>query len=233
MDQCLLHISASIAGQYQFPDKNDLISAVYWVRCDPPCPFQQKLTVAMQHCAVVEGSTNLSFVRASSHKNELPFYSFEKIEDCGSFTNHSSYGSILLDHFCGVGTVGESPVEKKYCSNVYYLGRELCNREIHFVVMRNHETYITVSAIEHIYPVRLRTRGRVITLSVHPWICLFVCLFVSLFGYTKMRTLREVGKHAMCTYHVRCRNEKIVASTYRTSESVLRRARKQGLFLVI
>ena len=39
-----------------------------------------------------------------------------------------------------------------------------------------------------------------------------------------MRTLSEVGKHAMCTYHVRGRNEKIVASAYLTSESVLRRA---------
>ena len=28
------------------------------------------------------------------------------------------------------------------------------------------------------YPVRLRTRGRVITLSVRPWICLSVCEFV-------------------------------------------------------
>ena len=148
VDRCLLHISASIAGQYQFPDNMELVSAVYWVRCDPPCLFQENLTVDMQHSAVVEGSTNLSFVRASSHKKELPYYSFEKIEDCGSFTNRSSYGSILLDHFCGVGAVGGSPVEKKYCSNVYYLGRELCNREIHFVVMRNHETYITVSAIE-------------------------------------------------------------------------------------
>ena len=81
-----------------------------------------------------------------------------------------------------------------------------------------------------VYPVRLRTRGRVITLSVHPWICQFVTLFV---GYTKMSTLSEVGKHAMCTYHVRGRNEKIVASTYLTSESVLRRARKRGLFLLI
>ena len=80
---------------------------------------------------------------------------------------------------------------------------------------------------------RLHTRGRVITLSVHPWICLFVCQFVSLFGYTKMRTLSEVEKHAMCTYHVGDRNEKIVVSTYLTSESVLRRARKQGLFLLI
>ena len=79
---------------------------------------------------------------------------------------------------------------------------------------------------------RLRTRGRVITLSVHPdpWICQFVSLCV---GYTKMSTLSEVGKHAMCTYHVGGRNEKIVASTYLTSESVLRRARKRGLFLLI
>ena len=46
---------------------------------------------------------------------------------------------------------------------------------------------------------------------------LFVCQFVSLFGYTKMRTLSEVGKHAMCTNHVRGRNEKTVASTYLTS----------------
>ena len=48
-----------------------------------------------------------------------------------------------------------------------------------------------------------------------------------------MSTLSEVGKHAMCTYHVRGRNEKIVASTYLTSKSVLRRARKRGLFLLI
>ena len=47
---------------------------------------------------------------------------------------------------------------------------------------------------------------------------------------TKMSILNEVGKHAMCTLHVLARNEKIVASTYLTSESVLRRARKQGSF---
>ena len=64
-------------------------------------------------------------------------------------------------------------------------------------------------------------------------LCLSICGFVSLFGYTEMSTLSEVGNHAMCTYHVRVRNEKIVASTYLTSESVLRRAKKQGLFLLI
>ena len=49
---------------------------------------------------------------------------------------------------------------------------------------------------------------------------------------TKMRTLSEVGKHAMCNFHVRGRNEKIVtvASAYLTSESVLRRARNKACF---
>ena len=42
-----------------------------------------------------------------------------------------------------------------------------------------------------------------------------------------MSILSEVGKHAMCTHHILA---KIVACTYFTSESVLRRARKQGSF---
>ena len=53
----------------------------------------------------------------------------------------------------------------------------------------------------NIYPVRLRTRGRVITLSVHPWVCLFVCVCVCVcvcLGHKNS----EVGKHAMCTHHV-------------------------------
>ena len=53
---------------------------------------------------------------------------------------------------------------------------------------------------------------------------------------TKRSTLSEVGKHAMCTYHARGRNEKIhVEATifsfvYLMSESVLLRARKKALF---
>ena len=36
------------------------------------------------------------------------------------------------------------------------------------------------------YPVRLHTRGRVITLSVHPFVGLLACLFVCLFEDTNM-----------------------------------------------
>ena len=76
-----------------------------------------------------------------------------------------------------------------------------------------------------LYLVRLRTKGKVITLSVHPWVCVFVCVCVD----TKMSTLSEVGKHVMCTYHVRARNEKIVASMYLTSESVFEELENEAL----
>ena len=46
-----------------------------------------------------------------------------------------------------------------------------------------------------------------------------------------MRTVSEVGKHAMCTYHVRGRKEKIVASTIITTSSMKRLGdRSSGYF---
>ena len=90
--------------------------------------------------------------------------------------------------------------------------------------------YSIDTCMHQLYSVRLRTRGR--CLSIHGFVCLSVCDFVGVcVCNTKMSTLSEIGKHVMCTYHVRGRNEKLVASTYLTSESVLRRARKQGSFL--
>ena len=44
-------------------------------------------------------------------------------------------------------------------------------------------------------------------------------LFVGLFGYTKLRTLSEVGKHAMCTYHVRGENSSFYVSHERERPS--------------
>ena len=46
--------------------------------------------------------------------------------------------------------------------------------------------------------------------SVCPSVSLFVC-------DTKMSTLSEVGKHAMCTYHVLARNELLRISRARES----------------
>ena len=145
VDQCVLHIYASLAGQYQLPDNVVLVSAVFWVRCDPPCRFKQKLTLEIQHCGIVNASTKFTFVQASSRGCDQSKYTFSEMENPSSFTEHSSYGSIELEHFSGTGVGAEGSIERKYCSNVYFLGGEISSKEIHFVVMRNIDAYTTVS----------------------------------------------------------------------------------------
>ena len=120
MDQCVLHIYASLAGQYQLPDNVVLVSAVFWVRCDPLCRFKQKLTLEIQHCGMINASTKFTFVQASSRGREQSKYTFSEMKNPSSFTEHRSYGSVKLDHFCRVGVGAEGSVEKKYCYNVYY-----------------------------------------------------------------------------------------------------------------
>ena len=53
---------------------------------------------------------------------------------------------------------------------------------VSFEVRRSSSLICDIIVIDPLnYPVRFRTSGRVITLSVHSWICLFVCQFVCLF----------------------------------------------------
>ena len=35
MEYCTIKIMASLAGQYEFPENSHLVSAVYWLRCEP------------------------------------------------------------------------------------------------------------------------------------------------------------------------------------------------------
>ena len=140
VDQCVLHIYASLAGQYQLPDNVVLVSAVFWVRCDPPCRFKQKLTIELQHCAKMTSSTKLTFVRAVCSQESLP-YTFKKLEGRGSFSGQSSYGSLELDHFSGVGVAGED-VERLYTASLYYLNQSVRSTEIHLVVSWNLDAHI-------------------------------------------------------------------------------------------
>ncbi len=144
VDQCRLEIKASVAGNYQFPDNLQLVSGVFWVRSHSPGPFQQLLTVEIQHCAKMTSSTKLSFVRARCSQNSLP-YTFKQLEGRGSsFTEHSSYGSLELNQFSGLAVTGED-VERKYTASLYYFGSELHSREIHFIVNWNDEIHRAVS----------------------------------------------------------------------------------------
>ena len=71
-------------------------------------------------------------------------YTFKQLEGRGSFTEHSSYGSLELNQFSGLAVTGED-VERVYTASLYYLGSELHSREIHFVVNWDNEIHKTVS----------------------------------------------------------------------------------------
>ena len=86
------------------PPDCELISAVYWVYS--PHKFTKPLTVEIQHCAVLSSDqqcSQLTFISTKCTQKELP-YSF-KTRDGGVFSHHSSYGSLSLTQFSGVGVV--------------------------------------------------------------------------------------------------------------------------------
>ena len=143
VDQCRLDIVASVAGQYQFPDNLQLVSGVFWVRSHPLCRLQQQLTVEIQHCAKMTSSTKLSFVRARCSQESLP-YTFKQLEGRGSFSEHSSYGSLELNQFSGLAVTGED-VEREYIASLYYQQYDPRTLEIHFVITCDVAAYITVS----------------------------------------------------------------------------------------
>ncbi len=142
VDQCPLDIVASTAGLYQFPDDLQLVSGVFWVRPGAPGPFRQQLTVEIQHCAKMTSSTKLSFVRARCSEESLP-YRFRQVQGGGSFTEHSSYGSLEVTHFSGLAVTGED-VERRYTASLYYLGSLPHERDIHFVINWDDEIHKTV-----------------------------------------------------------------------------------------
>ena len=143
LQQCVITIKASLTGQYEFPKNSHLVSAVFWLRCEPMCKFTKPIKVEIQHCARPE-NPNLKFVRAVCSQKQLS-YTFKQLR--GNFSSHSSYGVIELNSFSGLAITHEGSEDKEYCSQLFYLGHpDLC--KIHFVVTWNLEAHLTVSADE-------------------------------------------------------------------------------------
>ena len=142
--KCIIFIKASLAGQYEFPEHSHLVSAVFWLRCEPMCKFTKPVTVEIQHCARSENvaNLNLKFVRAVCSQKQLP-YTFKLLR--GNFTSHSSYGVIELNSFSGVAITQEGSEDREYCSQLFYFG-QLSSCTIHFVITWNLEAYLTVGA---------------------------------------------------------------------------------------
>ena len=96
-----LNVRVSLSGQFQLPSECELVSAVYWVSCTHK--FTKPLVVEIQHCAALSRDKQceqLTFVRTKCTQKELP-YTFTELG--GVFNYLSSYGSLSLSHFSGLG----------------------------------------------------------------------------------------------------------------------------------
>ena len=144
IEQCRLNISASLAGHYQFPGGDHLVSAVIWFRCDPPCKFANPIKVELQHCACSHNTPKLSFVRALCSQKELP-YVFKRAER-SSFSSHSSFGVLEVNSFSGLAIVQSGSEERNYLANFFYQEERLrpCF-QLYFVVTWNTVIHHNVS----------------------------------------------------------------------------------------
>ena len=148
-DSCKIRIIASLSGQYKLPSDCQLVSAIFWLRCEPVCQFAKPITVEMEHCAHLDGASSLCFVRAQCSQPRP--YTFRKIG--GSFNGDKHVGTIKLKGFSGIAasTSGDSTLD--YCARIFHFNQtvgEDCSYEIHFVVTWNIEAKLTVSQILHL-----------------------------------------------------------------------------------
>ena len=145
LEECRVLIKVGISGHFALPQNTSLVSAVYWLDSEPRHRFSQPLTLEIQHCAMSSQTTRLSFALAKCSQKNLP-YNFE-ILDGGEFSSQSAYGCIQLQHFSLVTMVmrlimGEDDV--RYFARLYYLRKKVNLREIHFVITKDQEAYVTV-----------------------------------------------------------------------------------------
>ena len=147
MEQCTINIMASLAGQYQLPENSSLVSAVFWLRCEPKCKFAKPITVEIQHCVKPEnvGNLNMKFVRAACSDKQL-LYFFKELRG-GNFSQHSSYGVIQVDGFSGLAITQEGSEDREYCSQLFYICQPN-SYKIHFVMTWNLEAHLTVRVVQ-------------------------------------------------------------------------------------
>ena len=143
---------ASLCGQFQFPEKVEQISGIYWIVS--PYTFTKSATIEIQHCAPkadhLQHPSSLTFIVAKCTQEDLP-YQF-KILDGGVFSSNSRYGSIKLTHFSGVGVAFQSLMQlfglknaRSYCARLYYSSIGVHSWEVNFAITFDLELHIAVS----------------------------------------------------------------------------------------
>ena len=158
VNECQLHIKASLSGQFQFPEDTECVSGIYWIAS--PYTFEKPVTVEIQHCVTkpeyLQHPSSFTFIVAKCTQEDLP-YQFE-ILDGGVFSPNSRYGSIKLTHFSGVGVAFQTPhppshsdhqkyesEAKSYCARLYYSSSGVHSWEVYFAIMWDLDLHINVS----------------------------------------------------------------------------------------
>ena len=144
MGCCILYITVSLAGKYQLPDGQELVSAVFWVCPIPSLRFKQPLKMEIQHCADKTDSTELTFVRAFCSQKSLP-YMFEILKGRGSFSDQSSYATLDVYSFSGHAVAMRHSGKKRYIASFFNRKKDPWTTEIYFVITWDSEPHITVS----------------------------------------------------------------------------------------
>ena len=145
VDECTVSIKASMAGQYQFPEDIQLVSAIFLLRCEPKCKFAKPINMEMEHCAAKSANVSkLSFMKAFCTQKTLP-YVFKKIG--GHFTE-DLVGTVELNSFSMVAT-GQEGCQRQYGASIFYLihQRNISSYclKIDVVVTWNTEAHLNVS----------------------------------------------------------------------------------------
>ena len=95
---CDIAVKAIVAGQFEFPDGTELVSAVYAVSASRR--LRKPITLEIQHCVAIANEQQgqlLSFVRAQCDQPNLP-YQFKMLKD-SVFLPGNEYGKISCSGF--------------------------------------------------------------------------------------------------------------------------------------
>jgi hypothetical protein len=151
LQQCTIFIKASLAGEYEIPENTILVSAIFWLYCEPQCTFTKPITVEIQHCSTKQDLSRLKVVRALQNfcsQKPLP-YKFKPLG--GNIDADTFYEAIDMKGFSGIGVIEENPnSERMYYSQLFYRAHGDLNHhqqqrhEIHIIFTWNTELHINV-----------------------------------------------------------------------------------------
>ena len=146
MEQCRINVKASLSGPFQLPEDSDLLSPVFWISA--LCKFKNPVTLEIQHCASRDEASfaDLNFVFTKCSQKELP-YIFKQFDE-GRLPADSSYGSIQLRHFSGIGVTGRKRTPQSYCAQIYYtIKEEASNWRVYFIITKDLDALKTVCGV--------------------------------------------------------------------------------------